>query len=332
MKVISSTQSVRFTTGDALSPSDLNDVFLYAKDAAADVAEKRFAVAALALQFTPGTINTSSLGTRTHRFVCPVACTIARAFLDGNITAAAEVTFSIQRADTSAIPTGATTPWLHIAAGATTADDVNDTSIQAVTLEAGVVYDIIATGTSFMVERLNIVLHVLVDRWRAGGALDVPSFAFNDFTDGLADALLVDAAADALTVEAAKFSARSMGPGLALQNAAFNNATAAADLLRVLPVPSSSRCASRIVRAYLSTSVTGVGQVVTALLRDETGATVATLSNNHAADLVMTDDSGALAISLNGGVETLLEDFTVEFSATTAVTVTRAALLLWLEW
>ncbi len=331
MKVISSTQAVRFTTGDALSPSDLNDVMLYAKDAVADVAEKRFALSAIVLQSSQGLTSGGTLAARTMRFVCPVACTIARAFLNGNVTAAAEVTFAIQRADTSAIPTGATTPWLHIAAGATTADDVDDTSIQAVTLEAAVVYDIIATGTSFTFERLDIVLHILVDRWRAGGALDVPALAFDDFTDGLADALLVDAAADALTVEAAKFTARAMSPALAT-HIGFSNATAAADLLRVVPVPAASRCVSRIVNAFLTTSVVATGQVVTAVVKNAAGVTVGTLSNNHSADLIMTSNSGTLTGALNGGVNLLTEDFTVEFSASTGISVIRAALLLWFEW
>ena len=332
MKVISSTQSVRFTTGDALSPSDLNDVFLYGKDAVADVAEKRFALAALVLPFLPGLTNADAVGERTHRFVCPVACTVVRAFLDANLTAAAAVTLSIQRADTSAIPTGATTPFLNIAAGATTADDVDDTNIQSVTLEAGVVYDIIVAGTSFTVERLNVVLHVLVDRWRAGGALAVPDFAFDDFTDGNADALVVDGAADDLATEAAKFTARAMGPAIVTRTV-FDSATVAADLLCVLPVPVNTRCAARIVRAYLtSVTKTTVGQVVTAVLKNAAGATLATLSNNHATDLQMTVDSGALAVSLNGGVNLLTEDLTVQFSASTVVTVERASLLFWLEW
>lgn len=115
MKVISSTQAVRFTTGDALSPSDLNDVFLYAKDAVSDVAEKRFALAAIVFQHNPGLTSGATVAFRTVRFVCPIACSIVRAFLDANLTAASEVTFSIQRADTSAIPDGATTPFLSIA-------------------------------------------------------------------------------------------------------------------------------------------------------------------------------------------------------------------------
>jgi hypothetical protein len=35
---------------------------------------------------------------------------------------------------------------------------------------------------------------------------------------------------------------------------------------------------------------------------------------------------------LNGGVNLLTEDFTVEFSASTGISVIRAALLLWFEW
>lgn len=332
MKVIATQQAVRFTTGDALSPSDLNDVFLYAKDALADVTEKRFALTPILFPYNAGLSNASSVERRSHRFVCPMACTIVRAFLDANITAASAVTVQIQQAVTSAIPTGATTPYLNIAAGATTADDVEDTNIQSVTLDAGVVYDIVVSGASFTVDRLNIVLHVQVDRWRAFGTLDVPSFAFEDFADGLADATLVSGAIGQLAAAVAGLSvARGMGPALHVEDT-FNNATLSNELLRVLPVSSATRCTSRIVRAYLSSVTLGTGQVVTALLRNAAGFTVATLSNNHAVDLIMTADSGVLALTLNGGVDLLTEDFTVEFSASTAQTVLRATLLLWLEW
>ena len=58
---------------------------------------------------------------------------------------------------------------------------------------------------------------------------------------------------------------------------------------------------------------------------------MATLSNNHSVDLLMTADSGALALTLNGGVELAAQDYTVQFSST-AGTTERASLLLWFEW
>ncbi len=338
MKVISSQQAVRFTTGDALSPTDLNDVFLYAKDAVADVSEKRYALAAIVFPFVvdvgTGIVNTDTVGVRTRRFTCPVACTVVRAFLDGNLTAASAVTISLQRAVTAVVPSGATAPYLNVAAGATTADDVDDTNIQSVTLDAGVSYDLVIAGASFTTERFNVVLHVQVDRWRAFGTLDVPSFAFEDFTDGLADATLVGAsgAVGQLTAVVAGLSvAHGMSPAVATHTV-FSSATLAANLLRVLPVPVATRCASRIVRAYLTSATRATGQTVTALLKNAAGSTVATLSNNHAADLLMTADSGVLSLTLNGGVDLLTEDFTVQFSASTLTMVEHASLLLWFEW
>jgi len=338
VKVIASQQVVRFTAGDALSPTDLNDVFLYAKDALADVAEKRYALAALTFPFNKsmsgGIANGDTIGVRTQRFTCPVACTVVRAFLNGNVTAASAMTIALKRAVTGVVPTGATTPYLNVVAGATTAADVNDTNIQSVTLDAGVSYDLIIEGSSFTTERCDVVLHVQVDRWRAGGFLDVPDFAFADFTDGLADALLVGSAGVGATVqlatEVAKLTARAMTPAMTTHTG-FTAATTAANLLRVLPVPSSARCSSRIVRAYLTSASQGTGNTVTAVVKDSAGTTVATLSNNHSVDLLMTADSGALAIALNGGVELLAQDFTVQFSST-AGTTERASLLLWFEW
>jgi hypothetical protein len=341
VKVISSQQAVRFTTGDALSPTDLNDVFLYAKDALADVSEKRFATAAILFSFVrelgAGINNTMAIGVRTQRFTCPVACTVVRAFLDGNVTAASDMTITLQRAVTAVVPTGATTPYLNVAAGATTAADVSDTNTQSVSLEAGVSYDLIIGGPSFTTERCNVVLHIQVDRWRAGGLLNVPDFAFADFTDGLADAALVGPATGGaqfnLAAAAAGLAAgRGMSPTM-VTFTRFDNTAVPADLLCVLPVPAAARCASRIVRAYLTSSASSLaGLIVTAVLKNAAGTTIATLTNNHTTDLIMTSDSGALAVTLNGGVELVAEDFTVQFSASSATKADRASLLLWFEW
>lgn len=337
MKVISSQQAVRFTSGDALSPTDLNDVFLYAKDALADVSEKRYAIAAITFTFirsmAGGILNSSTIGVRTQRFTCPVACTVVRAFLNGNVTAASDMTISLQRAVTGVVPSGATTPYLNVVAGATTAADVNDTNTQSVVLDAGVSYDLIIGGTSFTTERLDVVLHVQVDRWRAGGALALPDFVFDDFTDGVADALLVAGSAGVggaagLTTEVAKLSARAMSAAM-FTHTEFSIADTTG--LRTLPVPSSFRSSSRIVRAYLTSSSRAVGNTVTAVLKNAAGTTVATLANNHAVDLIMTADSGALAIALNGGVELLAQDFSVQFTASASI-VERASLILWFEW
>jgi hypothetical protein len=339
VKVISSQQAVRFTSGDALSPTDLNDVFLYAKDALADVSEKRYALAAIVFPFVAdvanGITSASILRVRTQRFTCPVACTVVRAFLNGSVTAASAMTIALKRAVTGVVPTGATTPFLNVAAGATTAADVDDTNTQSVSLDAGVSYDLVIEGSSFTTERCDVILHVQVDRWRAGGALAVPGFDFIDFTDGLADALLVGSAGVGatvdLTAEVAKLSARGMSAAM-VTSTAFNLVTPAADLLKVLPVPSAFRCASRIVRAYLtSSSQAGVGNSVSAILKNAAGTTVATLTNSHTVDDIMTVDSGALALTLNGGVELAAQDFTVQFSAT-AATINRASLILWFEW
>lgn len=340
MKVISSQQAVRFTAGDALSPTDLNDVFLYAKDALADVSEKRYALAAIVFPFVAdvanGITNASILRVRTQRFTCPVACTVVRAFLNGSVTAASDMTIALKRAVTGVVPTGATTPFLNVAAGATTTADVDDTNTQSVSLDAGVSYDLVIEGSSYSTERCDVILHVQVDRWRAGGPLAVPGFDFVDFTDGLADALLVAGSAGVggaagLTTEVAKLSARAMSAAMVTATG-FNLFSVPADLLKVIPVPSSLRCASRIVRAYLtSSSQAGVGNSVSAVLKNAAGTTVATLTNSHTVDDIMTVDSGALALTLNGGVELAAQDFTVQFSAT-AATINRASLILWFEW
>lgn len=335
MKVISTTSSVNFNNDNALSPNDINDVFLYAKDAVADVGEKRYALAAISFPFvqdmSTGLSNASSSQARTHRFICPVDCTIVRAFLEGSVTAATAMQIDITRVTGGTTPDGATVPYLNVAAGATTATDVEDINIQSVTLDAGFTYNLIISGSSFTTERCNVVLHVLVDRWRATGSLDVPAFDYTDLTDtsGTGDAAAVNAASAALAAQSAKFTRRAMSPSLHVRTA-FTSASGT--LVEVLPLPSSTRNVGRIARAYLSSSTAATGQVVTAVLKDNSGTTLATLSNNHAASLILTADSGALALTWDGDVTNFVKDYTVEFSASTGVVVERAALLLWIEW
>lgn len=334
MKVIDSQSSVNFNSNTALSPADINDVFLYAKDAVSDVGEKRYAIAAISFPFvqdmSTGLTNASTLQARRHRFICPVDCTIVRAFLEGSVTAAAAMTVDITTSGGST-PSGATVPYLNVEAGATTAVDVEDINIQAVTLDAGVTYNLTMSGTSFTTERCNVVLHVLVDRWRATGALDVPAFVYTDLvdSDGTSDADKVNAASAALAVESAKFTRRAMSPSYHVRTA-FTSASGV--LVEVLPLPSMTRNVGRIVRAYLSSATAATGQVVTAAIKDNSGVTVATLSNNHAASTLMTANSGALALTWDGDVTDFAKDYTVEFSASTGVVVERAAVILWMEW
>jgi hypothetical protein len=228
-------------------------------------------------------------------------------------------------------PSGATVPYLNVDAGATTAVDVEDINIQAVTLDAGVTYNLTMSGPSFTTERCNVVLHVLVDRWRATGSLDVPAFVYTDLvdSDGTSDANKINAASAALAAESAKFTARAMSPSL---NVRTGFTSASGVLVGVLPLPSMTRNVGRIVRAYLSSATAATGQVVTAAIKDNSGVTVATLSNNHAAATLMTADSGALALTWDGDVTDFAKDYTVEFSASTGVVVERAALILWTEW
>lgn len=336
MKVISTTSSVNFNNDNALSPNDINDVFLYAKDAVADVGEKRYAVAAISFPFvqdmSTGLSNASSSQARTHRFICPVDCTIVRAFLEGSVTAASAMQIDITRVTGGLTPDGATVPYLNVAAGATTATDVEDINIQSVTLDAGFTYNLIISGSSFTTERCNVVLHVLVDRWRATGSLDVPAFDYTDLTDtsGTGDAAAVNAASAALAVESAKFTRRAMSCFMVTRTA-FT--AASGTLVAVIPAPSNTRNASRIVRAYLTSSTAATGPVLTARIKDSSGTPITpTLSNDHASATILTADSGAIAEDWDGDVSNPAEDYTVELESSGGVVVERATLLLWLEW
>ena len=336
MKVIDNVPAVQFTAGDTVAPEDINRVFNYVADAIDDVSEKRYAICALVLPFvddmaTPLT-NASPTNLRFHRFVCPVDCMVLRAFVDGNATLAASMAIRLVLAGTSTEAAGATNPLLSLASPAVVGVDVNDINVQRVQLVAGQPYEVVLPGTAWSVERLDVVLHVAVDRWSLAGVVNEPAFTPTRLIDQFADSSPVSSNVTLANAESAKFSARGMACCLLIARN-FHSATAATNLTFSLPTYISTRANARIVRAYLSTSSTAAG-TVTATIRNAAAAIVATVVNSGGVTLT-TVDSGVLSIAVNAGNPSLAaQDFNVDFTTTTVSpqVCQRAALLVWIEW
>lgn len=199
MKVIES-QRVDFVTGQNMPPEDINAVLLYGLEALDDVAQKRFQRSPLPLPFVTDVgaayTQASNVEVRTYRFTCPVTCVVERAFLHANMTSNAETVWNIVTA-AGAVPAGATVPWLSTKGavvfdntalvGAVSADgviasaanDVEDNNPDRVLLVAGAEYKITVsspTAGNFTLERADIILHVITDRWQQGANTDSPIF------------------------------------------------------------------------------------------------------------------------------------------------------------
>jgi hypothetical protein len=355
MKVLTESP-VRFHTGEILPPDEINRPWLYAADAVADVAQRRWAKSLLSLPYVESVsapyTQAMSAEERTYRFTCPVACAIERAFLNGNLTTTtAPATWSITKTSGGSTPAGATTPWLSTrgailtpaAAGseasvssdgiiASATDTLQAQNVDRVLLEAGAEYQVALAGTTFSLGRADVALHLAIDRWQAGGALSVPSFSPSLWTDASAPNANVQLNNQAsLATQAAKFATlRGMAPLLFVRHG-FTSATAANLRTFTLPRFASTRAQARIVRIYLYAHTAGA-TTITATLKDQAGATLATVSD-VVAGTFNSADSGALSIAINGGASaTTTSDYSLTFANSSATNCVKAYALVWIAW
>lgn len=173
----------KFVDGDVLDPHDLNQVWRYGAEATVDNVSRRYKEVVLPLSFTKsvssGYVHTDNVGIRRFRFEMPLAGFVTRAFLSGNITSNADVQVDIFRVATGLPPSGCPTPWLRIDSTGGVAADVNDFSPVRFPLLAGNQYDIIIGGSNFTVNQLDIVVHILIDRFAVSGSDSSSFFVFN---------------------------------------------------------------------------------------------------------------------------------------------------------
>jgi hypothetical protein len=341
MKVLTQAP-VDYAAGDVLPPEDLNELYLYCRDALDDVASKRFAKFPLILQCvedgaTPYTqaMNVEEL---TFRFQCPFPVVAERGYLHANMTCAADVQVNITKSAGGTTPTGCTTPFLSTGgAVASAAVDTTDVNTDKFVLDANTEYKItISSSGVFSLSRFDVILHLATDRWSSAGSPSLPNFDPTLFRDVDAiDATAVAANNTSLTTETAKLAANKSAPvAMIVQKHGFVSGTSI-NLRRFrIPQMSSGRAAFKLKRAYVWAFMAAIGGgTVTATVKSSGGATVATASANVAAVTQASGDSGAVAVTLDGtagAVTNPAVDFTVELAnSAAAINCIKAYALLW---
>lgn len=343
MKIV--TQPLTFEAGESLVPEDLNAVFQYAADAVADAAEKRYREVVLPLSFEKsagsGYANTDSSEVRSFRFVPPATCYITRGYLTANLTSDAAVNVTLREANTGLEPQGATDPWLSTdEASADASETITDFNPDRVLLvkDTEYVFRVESTGT-FTIERFEVSVHLLLDRWTPAGATDVPSFepVLLDESSGV-DAAVVAANQADFAAETAKFSAKDSAPVPFIF--ALHDFTAAADpdLTRFyLPRFDSARATARIVRIDLFATMAaagGFGELVAANVYDETGTYV---GGAEAFIQGVTEAHGVAAISISLAEATAgisaneAKDFYLYLYSTSLTTCRKAYAVVWID-
>lgn len=335
MKVLGlSQQVVKFRTGEPLAPEELNRLFLYAQDAVADVAERRWALSSLTFPFvlsmTTGLTNASASRLRTIRFSCPLTCIVQRAHLNGNVTAAADLQVHLYVAGTTTLPAGATSPYLSTGIVAGPTDDVTDINVDKVLLNAGTDYDLVISGTSFTTERLDITLDIAVDRWVATGSLDVPSFIPRLFVDEAPDALEVADNTSRLGVEAAKFAAGRPLVGHVIWCQDFVSGTDSDLRLFRVPQVAAARAQGDIVGYSLWVTMAAAGGAGDTVEVDLPFATIGGSVNGVTEAFF---DGATTTTPVDGGdAEDSADDQTLIFRNSDAANAcTRAVLVLWVR-
>jgi hypothetical protein len=363
MKVLTEAP-VRFRNGEILPPADLNRNWLYAQDALDDIATRRWSKGLLTLPYVESCASPYTQATpaeeRTYRFRCPVACAVERAFLNGNMTvAAAPAEWAITKTTGGSTPSGATVPWVTTRGGiltpasasaepsvssdglvAAVTDVVDASNVDRVLLEADTEYQIRLSGTTFSMSRADLALHLAIDRFQAaGGAPNRPSFSPTLLRDSdPPDATVQLANQSALNTEAAKLATlKGMTPMLFLRHNVLP-ATDADLCTFTIPRISTVRGKATIVRIYLWAvmSAAAAAGAVTATLRDETGATLNTVSATVTGLTFQSADSGVISRSMMAAFSntssTPAQDYSIVLANGSATNCLKVYALVWVQW
>lgn len=345
MKVFDSSPIVFFKDGEALVPEDVNRMFLYKQDALADVSEKRFSIVPLTFSFGDdvnlGINNTSALGKRQVRFRCPFPCTIVRAFLNGKVATGVNQPMNLTISDlaTSIAPDGAVTPYMSLPGGLSLTDeeDHTDINVNKVQLNPGINYGLLLAGTSFTTGRLDLTLHVLVDRFFLTGNLFQPAFRFKQLTDAdTADGDDLDGVFGDFSYNSDLLTQTSGHGCFLMQVNNFDSSTIAAKLQKLFGALISPRAQMRVERIFFTSSVSSSasGRTVTMELVDSAGVTQSKVVNAHTTQTIVTGDSGALNLPVSGNSNVVTDDWMIRFSTNTPspAQVYRGMALVWVEW
>lgn len=340
MKVLT-TNPHGFLAGDVLDPNDIGRTLRYAADAFADVSTLRAQEAPLLLPFIRGFSFTqaASLEERTARIRAPFNCTIERAFLSANLVSDGEVQITIE-ASGGALPEGATSPWLTTtSASLSAAVDVNDIATERVTLVAGTTYlvkVVLGPGaTVFVIDRLDVLLHLRFDRWQLAAATTLvpPTYTVPRSGDAR-DAVALNASLTSLAAAAALLSTNNgvVVPIVAIQ---VNFVTGATAGQTDMPIPrlSSTRAQGRVVRIDMFVHWdAATADTVTGTLRDETGAALETITcaGGGGTFTPNTLSCNRSIVSATANVTTTVaQDYAFRMVSSGAANVRKAYAILW---
>lgn len=340
MKIVTSAPPCTFVTGDIAAPGDINTTALYGQSALIDVSRRRYQRCQVVLTFvadvsTPYTQASSTL-LRAYYFRPIVRCIIERAFLSSNMTSTAEVTWTIENAGGGATA-GAVVPWLSSGGAVASASvDTIDSAQDRITLEAGQTYLIrVQGGGTWSLERADLCLHLLVDRWFPAATSLLPSYSPALLSDAsTADAVAVALLGSSLVTEAAKLAANKLAPVpmLFVRHGLLSSTDAD---IRTFHIPrvASARSQGRLVGWSIHAVMASTGgSTVSAALRDETAAVIDSITANVAGTLYA-ENHAVLNSALTGGAaETAAGDWTLTLSQSSgAVDAVKVYVWLWIS-
>ena len=340
MKVLTE-QPIRFATGGLVDPDEVNKAFLYAADALEDVSERRWQRTAVVLPYTvdcavPYTQALSG-DVLAYLFTAPWDCVVERGFLSGNITTGSTSALVVDVVDTvgGQIPAGCTSPFLSVGPVGPVAAEVFDRSAGSFRMLAGQTYQFsIKASPSFSTNRLDLILHLAVDRW---ASTPYPSFDPVLLTDAnAADPGVVNGNKSALVIEAAKLTTvRGLSPMVCVKHN-FNNATSVNALLFPIPRLRTPRAFQRVVRIdFVVVMATTAGTTVTCGLHNNGGTLLASAVANVAGVATATATTGPIAVVIDTtttGITAIpTSDYSIRFSAGSAVNVLKAYATVWTE-
>lgn len=336
MKVVSNPHT--FATSDVLTPEDLNEVYLYARDAVADVASKRWVKFPLVYQCVTdvGTPYTQASGALlVLKFWCPWRCVVERAQIFANMTqSGGAVEVAITKNSDTSTPTGASAPWLTTGATAIADASVETTAFSGdrFVLAANTEYDITISGSTFSLERFDLALSLATDRWNSAGTESTPDFDPTLFTDASArDATVVSANNSALATAALAPSSALGAPAGSVFMIHGVSSTSDTDLLRVtFPVVETARATMEAKAVYLDCVMAGTGgNTVDAIWYDEGAAGFAD-ATAVTAGVSRASGSATATETMNGAAaETGANDFYIDVLPGNTEVVTRAIVIAW---
>lgn len=321
MKIFTNNPPHKFKTGALLDPNRINDNMAYMLDANNDVASKRFSKSIISIPFEVDVANGYTDGysqeVRSYRFTAVHTMWIERAFLEGQL-ASGTATLSVFNIATGLPPAGVVNPIFT-----PTTDYAQLYYGSEILIPAGTTLRFELTGTPFVVDKLDLILHIRTDRFFTGSTNVVSNPIVTNLTqaDGIAAATLSTnyAAIDAaVAANSTKNTARKVMFFVANN---FTNSTDV-DLLR-WDIPRTDANGNRqtviginLFAIYATTGTTST--FVSWSLQTETGGTTGVSAAAPMSGLILSGSTTVATSTLATAVPGIESDSTKDYRITVA--------------